>query len=239
MEGSKTHSSQSDFTKLAIITVIGVIILAGAVYAAYVYSRKQTGNIVLPGGVTYLGSSPTIAQVPSTAPLRFTADATTSWNTFRGSIFPYTFSYPSTLPLIVFTNDPSDSVAIAWGNIPPQQNILLNIELIDDRDPELVKKTKIDYVRSWYKFFSGLKGVASVQAFTNLKGMKGYKAQYINYIDSTPNLDIFFEISNDKTKMIHLANGILDATIFDRIVDSLDWEVPTPTVSEVKTETEQ
>lgn len=219
---------QPDFTKLAIATFIGVLILGGAVYAAYRYSQKQAGNIILPGGVTYLGPSPTTAVQPPTAPLRFTASADVSWTAQGGKIYPYSFSHPSTLSLVVFPGDPTDSIAIAWGNLPPQHNILFNMELIDKRDEKLLNKPKIEFVRNWYKFFSGLKGVSSVQPFTNTNGLKGYKASYINYADASPNTDVFFELPNQPNIMLHMANGILDPVIFNRIIDSVKWTPPTP-----------
>lgn len=217
--------SGPDFAKLAIATVIGVFLLGGAVYAAYRYSQKQASNIVLPGGVTYLGPSPNpaSAEQPPTAPLRFTASSDVTWDVYTGKIYSYSFSYPSTLPLAVFPGDVSESVAITWGNIPPQQNILFNIEFIDKRDTSFLSRPKIEYVKNWYKFFSGLKGIAKVERFTNTNGLKGYKASYINYADATPNVDVFFEVPTQPNIMIHLANGILDPVIFDRILDTLKW----------------
>lgn len=221
---------QPDFAKLAIATIIGVLILGGSVYAAYRYSQRQGSGIVLPGGVTYLGPSPKadITQ-PPTAPVRFTTASNVDWKVFAGKTYPYSFSYPSTLPLVIFPNDPTDSVAIAWGNIPPQQNLLLNLEFIDKRDPKLVGLPKIEYVKNWYKFFSGLRGVAKVEPFTNTSGLKGYKASYLNWANQAPNVDVFFEIPANSTTLIHLANGILDPNIFDRILDSLKWNPVTPT----------
>jgi len=224
-------NDQPDFSKLAIATFVGVIVLGVAVYAAYRYSQKQAGNIVLPGGVTYLGPSPSPAQQPPTAPLRFTADSTVSWTTQSGRIYPYSFSYPSTLSLVVFPGDPTDSVAIAWGNVNPQQNLLFNMELIEQRDETYINKPKIEFVKNWYKFFSGLKGVASVKPFTNANGLKGYRASYINYADASPNVDIFFEIPGQNNLMLHAANGIVDPVIFDRIIDSVKWTPVTPTAA--------
>lgn len=229
----KREIDQPDFTKLAIATFLGVFILGAAVYAAYRYSQRQAGNIILPGGVTYLGPSPTTVtkQQPPTAPLRFTAPADVSWTTQGGKIYPYSFSSPSTLALVVFPGDPSDSIAISWGNLPPQNNLLFNMEFIDKRDEKLLNKPKIEFVRNWYKFFSGLKGVSNVQPFTNTNGLKGYKASYINYADATPNVDVFFEISGYPNMMLHVANGILDPVIFNRIIDSVKWTSTTPKAS--------
>ncbi|MBM3283992.1 hypothetical protein FJY90_07180 [Candidatus Gottesmanbacteria bacterium] len=228
--GKNQENQQSDFTKLAVATILGILILGAAVYAAYRYSQSQAGNIILPGGVTYLGPSPQATGVqPPTAPQRFTAASDVAWNTYSSKQYPYSFSYPSTLPLVVFPGDILDSVAIAWGNIPPQTNLLINMEFIDKRDASYLPKAKIEYVKNWYKFFSGLKGVAKVEPFTNTNGLRGYKASYVNYAGTAPNTDVFFEVPGQPKYLIHMANGILDPVIFDRIVDSLKWTTPSST----------
>ncbi|OGG21611.1 hypothetical protein A3B48_04860 [Candidatus Gottesmanbacteria bacterium RIFCSPLOWO2_01_FULL_40_10] len=225
------ENNQANITKLALITVGAVLILAVAVYAAYSYSRTNQGGIVLPGGVTYLGSTPTPPVKPTAVPLKFTADSTVPYKQQWGVTHPFSFSFPETLPLVVFTNDPTDSVGIAWGDKIPQENILLNIELIADREQVMINKPKKDFVENWWRYFTGLKGVTSVAPFTNINGLKGYKAQYINASDESPNIDVFFEIPGRQDIMIHLANGILDQTIFDRIIDSIKWNSPTPSPS--------
>jgi len=229
------EKNQPDLTKLIVFGAVAVFVLTGGLYAAYLYSKKQSSNIVLPGGTTYLGPSSadesTSSDQPPTAPIRFTAPPDVTWKIQAGNIYPYSFSYPSTLPLVFFPSDPSDSVAIAWGNIPAQQNILLNIESVQERDPELVNRPRKEFVQNWYKHFSGLKGVAKVETFTNTSGLRGYKASYLNYADASPNVDVFFEIPTDSKLMIHLANGILDPTIFDRLIDSVKWTPEAPPTS--------
>ncbi len=225
----ENDEEQLDIVKLTVVTVAGILILSMAIFAAYRYSQRQSGNIVLPGGVTYLGLSPTptTTNLPVPTPRRFTTASNTAWKTYQGKLYPYAISYPSTLTIVIFPDDPTDSVAISWENIPPQINILLNMEFIDKRDPDLTTQPKVEYVKNWYKFFSGLKGVAKVEPFTNTSGMKGYKANYINLSNATPNVDVFFEIPGNNTTLIHLANGILDPIIFDRILDSIKWVIPT------------
>lgn len=236
------HSDELDIPKIVIACVLGVLLLGGALYAAYRYSQSKNSGIVLPGGTTYLGPSPSSPQVnqqpttnyqqPLPTPIKFTAASDVPWKTQYGRIYPYTLSFPETLPLVVFIDDPIDSVAISLDGSPAQQNILVNMELIDQRDPVLVTQRKLDYVSNWWKFFSGLKGVAEVEPFTNTSGLKGYKAHYINYADKTPNVDVFFEVPNRRNLMIHLANGILEPDLFDRIVDSVRWIPPTETPTE-------
>lgn len=227
-----------DITKVAIASVVGILLLGGALYASYQYSQSKSSGVVLPAGNTYLGLSPTpqptapvtsapvVTMQPAPTPAKFSAASDVPWKTNRGVLYPYSFSYPETLPLSVFPQDPMDSVAFSWNNIPLQQNILLNIELIDKRDPALVSQRKLDYVTNWWKFFSGLKGVDSVQPFTNTSGMRGYKARYSNLNGETPNVDVFFEVPKHPEMMIHLANGLLDPALFDRIVDTMQWKPP-------------
>ncbi len=239
-----TESSDLDIPKIVIACVIGMLLLGGALYASYRYSQSKSSGVVLPGGTTYLGPSPSSPNPPASAqgsgdakqptptPVQFSAAADVPWKTQYGRIYPYTMSFPESLQLVVFIEDPIDSVAISLPDTPPQQNILLNMEIIDQRDPMLVAQKKLDYVTNWWKFFSGLKGVADVTPFTNATGLKGYKAHYVNTADKTPNVDVFFEVPNRQNLMIHLANGILEPDLFDRIVDSVRWIPPTKTPTE-------
>lgn len=238
MTEEKTHHKKNNYAVWIAASVGGLALLSLALFVAYRFSQKSSSNIILPGGTTYLGPSPKSEekQIPTAAsPAKFTVDATVDWKPQKGKIYPFSFSLPSTLPLVVFTEDATDSVAIAWGNIPPQENVLLNMEFIDKRDPNLVKESKLDYVKNWYKFFSGLKGVADVTPFTNTNGMKGYKASYINTAGTTPNTDVFFEIPNQPNLMLHLGNGVLDPGVFERILDSVKWnkETNAPSIPQI------
>ncbi|KKR32889.1 MAG: hypothetical protein UT63_C0029G0014 [Candidatus Gottesmanbacteria bacterium GW2011_GWC2_39_8] len=230
---NREETEDIDIKKVAIFTAVGVVILGAVTYGSYLYSQNRSGGLTIPGGVTYLGPTE-VKQQPPTAPTRFTVAPSVTWSDFGGKIYPYIFKYPSTLPMVVFPGDTTDSVAIAWGNIPPQNNILVNVEIISSRDPKYVEMSKLEYVRNWYKFFSGLKGVAKVTPFTNTQGMKGYTASYINWANESPNTDVFFEVPGRKDVMLHFANGILDPEVFNRIIDSVKYEAnqfyatPTP-----------
>lgn len=214
---------QPDTKKIFSGLVIGVAVIGLIIYGGYSYSQKKGGKLTLPAGMNYDKSQLGKAQTnPPTAPLRFTSAADTPWLVYTGQIYPYSFSYPQTLSIGSFPNDPSDSVGISWGNLYAQYNILLNVESIKDRDPKYVGKQK-EYVQNWWKAFSGLKGVSSVDKFTNAQGLVGYKAIYINTSDQSPNVDVFFEVPKNSNLMIHIANGILDPQIFNRIVDSVKY----------------
>lgn len=218
-----------DLKKIFLGLVVGTIILGVIVWAGWVWSQKQGVKITLPGGTTYIGEKSGFnLDTPPTAPQRFTVATNTPWITYQGKTYSYSLSIPSTLSLTSFPNDPSDAVGISWGNLNPQFNILLDVESIKERDPKNLGKTEA-FVHNWWKSFSGLKDVLSVDKFTNTGGLKGYKAIYINQAGQTPNLDIFFEVPQNPELVIHLANGILDPVVFNRIVDSVKWTSPTPT----------
>lgn len=217
--------------KIVIGLLVGTILVGIIIYVGYSYSQKiMNGNkVALPAGQNYLGeNAPNYnGETPPTAPQRFTAATDVAWTEFKGTLYPYSFKYPETLTLGVFPNDPSDGVAIVWGNIPPQSNILLNVE----KDKLQSNNTLEEYVNNWWKSYSGLKGVKSVTKFTNTSGLVGYRAIYINSADQTPNVDIFLQVPQDNTTVIRLANGILDSTIFDRIVDSVKYTSGTSKVT--------
>ena len=223
-----------DFKKILLGLIAGTVLIGIVVIAGYTYSQKLIGRnkVTLPAGQNYLGENvPNFSgETPPTAPQRFTAPADVAWKEFKGTKFPYSFNYPETLNLGVFPNDPSDAVAIVWGNIPPESNILLDVESVGEKAPQYIGNVE-EYVKNWWKSFPGLKGVKSITKFTNANGLVGYRAIYINVADQTPNVDIFFQIPQNRNIVIRLANGSLDPVIFDRIVDSLRYttESPSPT----------
>lgn len=230
MTDKQASQNQPDFGKILVATAIGIALLAGITYAGYRFSQKNTPEtaITLPAGATYLGPTPAGESQP-TAPEIFTVDPDTPWLTHNGKVYPFSFNYPSTLTLVVYTDDPTDTVSIVWGNIPPQRNVLLNVERVEDVDPKYISLPKEEYVKNWWRRFSGLKGVKSVTPFTNAAGLKGYRARYYDYSDNAPIDNVFFEVPNDPSIIIHLANGILEQSVFDRIIHSVTWTSETPT----------
>lgn len=223
------HPVPATTQTLVMVTVAlaAVALLTGAVFMAYRNAKDRSGTVVLPGGVTYLGEKP-IATTPvplPTAPSVFTAGPTVAWKEFRGRIYPYRFSVPETLPLVVFPNDNSDAVGVEWGGIKPQGNILMNVTDIT-KEPSLkpyIAKTRMELITNWWKQFPGLSGVATVSAFTNSAGTRGYKAVFVNKSGETPNLDVFFDVPKKPSLIVRFGSGIIDRTLFEKITDSFSW----------------
>lgn len=179
-------------------------------------SFQKTGTIVLPAGGTYLGppsispSSPPLPSLPSSG-----------FTTMKGRKYPYSFEAPATIKFVTFPNDAFDIYAISLPDQPPENNVLIGVDNLNRTDDlkQYIKGNKRAYVENWWKQFGALKGVISITEFTNSKGLKGYKAKFVNGSSD----DIFFETSNPDN-VIHLANGPLDKKIFNAIVDSVAWE---------------
>lgn len=208
----------NSYTKVIIAAVSIAIVLTALVFSSWSAAVKQNGTIVIPAGNTYLGPNAPKKEVQQPTSM-FTIKSDTQWHTIQSTKYPYSFSVPTTLPLIQPEGDnPYDLWEISWGGYDPTSTVLISLDY--KADP---KVQKADYVRNWWQQFSGLKAAASIEPFTNSKGLKGFKARYVNEAGETPNLDVFFEVPGHTNYVIHLANGILDPPIFDKIVDSVSW----------------
>jgi hypothetical protein len=222
MPEPEEHYSPQEYKKIAVITVLAVFVLCTVTIGSYVFARQRTGTTVLPGGVTYLGPSPTpFVSLPSST---IEIPANTLWGPYQGKIFPYTFIYPTNLSLGVFPNDPFDGVTIFWKDTNPQENIFLRVEDLNKikEMSAYINKPKKEYANIWWKQYNW-KGVASVDPFTNSKGMKGYRAKFINDKGQTPFDNIFFEIPGKPNLVVWLASRLLDTATFDKIADSFNW----------------
>lgn len=173
---------------------------------------------------TEKGGTNNKAVVTMNAQGKLTAPANAPMTVMKGKKYPYSFSVPSTLKLTTFPNDQFDIYAIVWENRPPDQNVLVGVDNLTRTDAlkQYVSLSKRSYVETWWKQFGGLKGVASIVEFKNSKGLKGYRAKYLNTSNQSPNEDVFFETPDPKY-VIHLASGILDTALFTRIIDSVAW----------------
>lgn len=213
------------------IAVGAIAFLTIAAIVAFQYAKRRTPTIVLPGGITYLGPSPTDAsrksQNVSNANSqigKIPVPADVSWTMGKGKLFPYTFSFPSSLSLGFFPGDPFDSVTIFWGNTNAQENLLVRVEDLTKipNAQSYIKKPKQEYVRNWWKNYTW-KDVASVTEFKNSKGLKGYRAKYIDASGTSPFDHVFFEVPNRPDLVIWLSGKMLKQEVFDKIVDSVQW----------------
>lgn len=204
------------------------ILLIFAIYIAYSFTRPRSGSIVLPGGVTYLGPSPTPTKQLTVNSKQLTAGVipipdTVTWTIHAGKKYPYSFEYPSSLSLGVFPNDPYDGVTIFYENTDPQANLFFRIEDLNLLNKKQYIAKPLEYTQNWWKDYDW-KGISSVTAFTNKKGLKGYRAKYIDEANNTPYDHIFFDVPKRTDLIIWISGKLFDQAVFDRLVDSVSWK---------------
>lgn len=211
------------------VVIVGVCvgILLTVIIVWYVWTNRRAGTPVFHSGLTYTGPTPSAApnQAPAASGDVFTAEATTPWIEYQGEIYPYTFEAPQTLNVVRLGENPYDIYAVSWKNILPESNVLIGVDNLNNNENlrQYVNEPKISYVENWWRQFGALNGVASITPFTNAKGLKGYKAKYLSGGQPSKTDDVFIEVPGRKELVIHLANGVLDKPIFDRIVDSVSF----------------
>lgn len=184
-------------------TFIVSLVLCVAVFIAFQSAKTRQGTVVLPGGITYLGPTPT----PPTSPNSPTSS-------YTGKLYPYSFSYPSSFSLGWFPNDPYDAVTAFLPNTDSNKNIFFRVEKLSG--------TAIDYANNWWKNYTW-KGVSSVTAFTNSKGLKGYRAKYLDTTDKTPYDHVFFEVPGRTDLIMWISGKLFTKDVFDKLVDSVSW----------------
>ncbi len=225
--------SPKELQQTLAVAAIAFIILISATYFSYRHTKSRTPQIILPGGVTYLGPSPTGNATPPkntetakpSAAGKIPVPDNATWSTWKGQKYPYSFSYPTSLSLGFFPNDPFDAVTVFWQNTNPSENLLLRVEdLSQNKDSkEYINKTKREYVAYWWKQYA-FTGIQSVKEFTTTTGYKGYRAQFTNQSGSPTPDQIFLEIPGNPNLVVWMNQKLLDLPVFDKIVDSFLWK---------------
>lgn len=217
---------------IPILLIAGVVslILVGTVVAAFVGAKRKTGQIILPGGITYLGPSPSTKQSPTTSYEPRTSSyipiaETAKWVEQKGRAYPYTFLYPDTLSLGVFPGDPFDSVTIFWEKTDAQKNVFFRVEdlsKIPDQE-KYTRGSKKAYAENWWRQYSW-KGLSKVETFTNDHNLKGYKATYKGN-DGKPAAynHYFLEVPEKPNLVIWISSSLLSDGIVEKIAQSVSW----------------
>jgi hypothetical protein len=214
------NKSSLVFGNLVILVVF--VLLVGGVYL-WVSNKSKNGQPIFPAGINYLSpQSPTTAPLFDFAKLGESAD----WVTYTGKLFPYSFQYPKALTPVTYPGDKSDAVAFKVSALPPEQSLLLTVEKISGRDKNLVGKPE-EFVKNYWKYFSGLKALKNIAAITNEKGLTGYKAAYVIKGSNAVTSDYyFFVIEGDNDTLLHVGDIFPKEgkTLFSRILNSLEYK---------------
>jgi len=201
-----------------VVLVIFIILVAGAYFWV---SKKSKGQAVFPAGLNYMGpQGQNLVPVPTVDLSQVGKSG--SWIQATGQVYKFKFIYPAELQVTAFINDPTDKMAWVTGIVPPQQNIVVNVESLTGVDEKYIERIE-DYVKNYWKKFSGLSGTKSVEPFKSQKGLEGYKVVYLDKSGNVANTNYFFAFPNDQTHLLHLINGMLPDNIFGQIVNGVEF----------------
>lgn len=206
------------------ILVVFLLIVAGIYFWV---SKKSKGEVVFPAGVNYTGQE---TQNPTQSPQRPQYDyaalaATTDSIPFTSPKGQYTFAYPPGMIPLIFPGDPNDSVTFDVSDVPAQFNLMVLVESISNYDPKLRGRQE-QFVRNYWQFFPGLKGVNTIETSENEKGLTGWKVSYITKGDTVTSVNYFFTIPGDSDKILHV-NNIFPSEgegVFAKILGSLEYK---------------
>lgn len=220
---SEETISKSSLVTVNLFILVVFLLIIGGIY--FFVSKKNKGQQVFPAGINYLFPKGNEAKKPillyDFAKLAESSD----WVTYKGKLYSFSFQHPKELKPLTFPNDQSESVTFKISDVPPELNLMFLVETISSRDSKLVGKPE-EFVKNYWKFFSGLKGLNKFEAITNEKGLKGYKASYLAQTNTVTNDNYFFTINGDTNNMLHIANifGDEGRSLFNRIVNSLEYK---------------
>lgn len=202
--------------------IIGSILLL-AVFISFFSAKDRTGTIVLPGGITYLGPTPTVTPKAPVNGAAIQVPNGTVWAQRKGITYPFSFSYPDSLSLGVFPNDPFDAVTVFYPGTDANANIFIRIEdLTKLNKSQYIGKPKA-YATDWWKDYSW-KDAGEITAFTNASGLTGYRAKYLNDRDTSPYDHIFFAVPDKPNLILWMSGRLFEPAVFDRMVDSVSWQ---------------
>lgn len=226
MEEKENEISSQSYKKIILLSTFIIIFLLVLVIVSYQSAKSKSSIIILPGGSTYLGPSPSPA---ATERKIFTAEENVPWVLLSGKIYPVSLSVPGTLPYGIFPGDRFDSLTFFWNNLNPSENVFFRVEDLNkiEGQAKYIQNSKKEYAQNWWRQYSWT-GVSTVDEFANSNGLKGYRTKYTNSEGKTPMTHIFLEVPGKPELVIWLANGAIDPAIFEKIVDSVKWNQKTP-----------
>jgi len=230
MENNNSHSTKNSlndlfnqknvmaFGSLAVLLIF--LLLIGGVY--YWVSKKAKGQVVFPAGVNYLGpqGDQNLQPVPTVDMSQVGKSG--KWLAITGKIYKYKFVYPAELQVTAFINDPSDKLAWVTGSASPQQNIVVNVESLTGADEKYIGNPE-EYAKNYWKKFSGLAGVKSVEPFKNVNGLQGFKAVYFDKSGKINITHYFLPIPNDSIHLLQIINGIVPEDVFAKIMNGIEF----------------
>lgn len=229
MNEQKSSEKSSPSNNFLVFLSVGILVvflaLVGGVY--WWVSTKSKGQIVFPAGINYTGNeTPAPTQQPQRPQYDYTEMAAASdWVDFTSPKGQYIFKYPPEMIPLIFPGDVNDAVTFDISDIPAQFNLMVLVETISSYDAKLRGKPE-EFVRNYWNFFGGLKGLNDIETFQTDKGLQGWKARYVTQTDALGTDNYFFTIAGQNDKILHV-NNIFPAdgqAVFTRLLNSLEYK---------------
>ena len=218
-------SKETNLSVLSITILVVFLVIVGGLY--WWVSKKSKGQVVFPAGINYTGEQTTPApQQPQRPTYDYgkMADAP-NWVDFTSPRGQYIFKFPPEMIPLIFPGDVNDTVTFDVADVPAQFNLMVLVETISGYDAKLKGKPE-DFVKSYFKYFGGLKGLKEVETFQTDKGLQGWKVKYVTQADAVGSDNYFFLIPNQPDKVVHV-NNIFPAegqAVFTRLLNSLEYK---------------
>lgn len=211
-----------DVRSLIPALVIGIVLFIGITVALQIHKQRDS-HIVLPGGITYLGPSVSPQPTkPATNSAVIPVSENATWVSRSGNIYPYAFSYPDSLSLGVFPNDPYDAVTVFYKDTDAGGNIFLRVEDLSALKKDQYVGNLKAYANTWWKDYAWT-GVSSISPFINSHGLKGYRVTYTDNSGLPSSEHVFFSVPGNDRLVLWMSGKLFAPDVFARMVDSVSW----------------
>src|SRR3990167_9269605 len=137
-EDSSEEISKKNLVAVNVVILVVFLSVIGGVY--YFVSKKNKGQQVFPAGINYLSPKGEEAKKPVLLYDFAKLSESSDWVTYKGKAYSYSFQHPKALAPLSFPNDKSDAVTFKVNELPPEQSLLLTVEIVSSRDKNLVGK---------------------------------------------------------------------------------------------------
>jgi hypothetical protein len=225
LETSESSLTQKQIEMLLFAGLLTITLFL-ITFVLYEFTKPRGGQVILPGGVTYLGpeKSPNQPVPTPTPPIRLSAPSDATWKILPLKNNPLTVSYPDTVTLALYPNAATETLVIRLGGSNPTEYMFLTmLDLNKGLFIPYKNKPKRELVEKFDTLTMGLSGIKNVRMFTNTNGLVGYRA-HVEALNGTVTDEVFFEVPKNPSLMIRLTNSILDPTLYDRMIDSVRWD---------------
>lgn len=222
MTEEKKEENKGALSAMSIGVLVLFLVIVGGLY--WWVSKKGKGEVVFPAGLNYTGEEPTNPPQPKRPEYDYAKLAASSdWVDFISPKEQYIFKYPSGMIPLIFPGDVNDTVTFDVADVPAQFNLMVLVETISTYDVKYKGKQE-DFVKNYFTFFDGLKGVEEVETYKTDKGLSGWRVKYVSQDDVIGADNYFFVIPGQPDKVIHV-NNIFPTdgqAVFTRLLNSLD-----------------